>query len=72
MSNYKFKVAIDAEDIYNNLLPEHKELFNTVKITNVELLQDKYVYIECLALEQDIVELPFVQKFTLEQNIRAI
>lgn len=71
MSNYKFKVAIDAADIYNKLLPEQKELFNNIKITNVELLQDKHVYIECLALEQDIQELPFVQKLIGDWNIRA-
>ena len=72
MSNYKFKLAIDAKDIYNKLLPEQKELFNDVKITNVELLQDKYVYIECLALQKDIFERTIVQKLLSGDYITAI
>lgn len=71
MSNYKFTVSIDAEDIYNKLSPEQKDKINNIKITNVQLLQDKYVYIECLALEKDIEELPLFQKLIGDWSIRA-
>ena len=71
MSNYKFKLAIDAADIYNKLLPEQKELFQNVKITNVELLQDKYVYIECLALTNEIIERNCCQRLLTSNYISA-
>ena len=71
MNNYKFSLAIEAEDIYDKLLPEQKEKINKIKITNVQLHQDKRVYIECLALDQDIEELPFTQKLIGDWSIRA-
>lgn len=71
MNNYKFKLAIDAADIYNKLLPEQKDLFNDVKIMNVESCGDKRVIIECLVLEKDIEEVPFVQKIIDDGEIRV-
>ena len=72
MSNYKFKVAIDAKDIYNKLLPEQKEKFNTIKITDVTLCGDKMVTIECLASTDEIIEHTTIQKLIGDWYISAI
>ena len=72
MSNYKFKILIKPEAIYNNLLFEQKKLFNNIQITNAELLNNnRGVEIECLALESDTVETPFVQlvEFSKDKHI---
>lgn len=59
--NYKFKLKIEPEDIYNRLIPEQKEKFNNLKITGVKLLDDGIVEIECLALKDKILENPYRQ-----------
>lgn len=62
MNNCKFTLLIESEDIYNKLLPEQKEQFDSVIITNVDLLNEKFLKIECLALGSTIKEFPYVQK----------
>ena len=61
MSNYKFKLLIKPEEIYSNLLPEQKKLFDNIQITKAELWNSGEVEIECLALENDIKKTPYLQ-----------
>lgn len=72
MSNYKFKLKIEPEDIYNRLIPEQKEKFNNLKITDVKLLDDGIVEIECLALKDKILENPYLQALFSDEYITAI
>ena len=62
MSNYKFTLIIEPKDIYNRLLPEQKEQINNVKITDVTLRDNGSVEIECLALKDEIIEYPYLQR----------
>ena len=62
MSNYRFRLVIEPEDIYNRLLPEQKEQFKKIEITDATLLNDGTVILECLALEDKIGEYPNLQR----------
>lgn len=55
MSLNKMKLIIETEDIYNKLLPEQKEIFKNIMITDVDLVGSS-VIIGCIALKDDIVE----------------
>ena len=70
MSIRKFSVCITAEDIYNKLLPEEKELFTHVKIINADICS-KSIHIECLALQEEINECNHSQKLIGDWNISA-
>ena len=72
MSNCKFKLIIEPKDIYNRLIPEQKERFSNLKITNVKLLDNEIVEIECLALKDDILENPYRQTLLNDEYITAI
>ena len=72
MSNYKFKILIKPEEIYNNLLPEQKNLFNNVQIVKTELLGGGEVAIECLALKNDVKETPFIQIMEFDDKTHLI
>lgn len=61
MANYKFKLLIKPEDIFNKLSPEQKEQFNNIKITKVKLLDNGDVKIECMALENEIKDYQYIQ-----------
>ena len=58
MSNYKFKLAIRPKDIYDRLIPDQKDRFNSIEITSAKLLDYGIVEIECLALKDEIIETP--------------
>ena len=62
MGNYKFTLSIEPEDIYNRLKPEEKKQFDNVKITNVNLLNNGTVEVECIAFDDEIIENPYLQK----------
>lgn len=55
MSLNKMKLIIEPVDIYNKLLPEQKEKFKNIMITDVNLVGGS-VTIECIALEDDVVK----------------
>ena len=54
--NYKIKLFIKPNDIYNKLSLENQNRFSEVKIVNANLLNDGVVEIECLALENPIMD----------------
>ena len=55
MEQYRLKLLIEPNDIYNRLSPEDKERFKEVKIINATLLHDGSVELECLVLENSII-----------------
>ena len=61
MSNYKFKLLIKPEEIYNNLYPEQKKQFNNVQIIKAVLFDNGELEIECLALESEVKKTPYLQ-----------
>lgn len=61
MSLNKINLKIEPVDIYNKLLPEQKEKFKNIMITDVELVGGS-VTIECIALEDDVVESNVLQR----------
>lgn len=60
MSNYRFGLLITPEYIYDKLPLEQKEQFNHVEIVSATVF-DEGLEIECLALEDETVKLPFRQ-----------
>ena len=72
MSNYNFKLIIRPEDIYNKLLPEQRAQFTTVEIVGANLDSRGIVEIECLALDDNIVEKQEVQALLTGIYISAI
>ena len=61
MCNYKFKLLIKPQAIYDNLSPEQKKLFDNIQITKARLWDSGEVEIECLALENAVKETPYIQ-----------
>lgn len=61
MCNYKFKLLIKPQAIYDNLLPEQKKLFDNIQITKARLWDSGEVEIECLALKNAVKETPYLQ-----------
>ena len=69
MSIKKFDVFITPEDIYDKIVPEQRELFSHVKIINATVHGNRGVYIECLALDEEIIEPKYAQKLIGDCNI---
>lgn len=70
MSLNKMKLRIEPVDIYNKLLPEQKEKFKNIMITDVDLV-DGSVTIECIALEDDVMESNVLQRLLPSDCIDA-
>ena len=61
MSNYKFKLLIKSESIFNKLTPEQRQQFSSVEITKATLFENGEVELDCLALENNTIEIPYRQ-----------
>lgn len=72
MSNYRFRLVIKPEDIYNRLLPEQKEQIKKLEITDVDLLNNGDVILECLALTDTIAEYPNLQRLLSDGYITVV
>ena len=72
MSNYKFKLKIEPEDIFNRLVPEQKEQLNSIKVTDAILCDDGSVEIECLALKDKVTTYPNLQRLLSDDYISII
>lgn len=70
MSLNKMKLIIEPVDIYSKLLPEQKEKFKNIMITDVDLVGGS-VTIECIALEDDVVKSNVLQSLLKSDCIDA-
>lgn len=61
MSNYKFKLLIKPESIFNKLTLEQRQQFSSVEITKATLFENGTVELDCLALDSEIIETPYIQ-----------
>ena len=68
MNNFKFKLLIEPNEIYNKLIPKQKQLFDNVQITKATLLDSGDVELECLALSSNITETPYRQVISLSNE----
>lgn len=70
MNLNKMKLVIEPADIHNKLLSEQKEKFKNIMITDVDLV-DGSVMIECIALEDDVVESNVLQHLLKSDYVDA-
>jgi len=68
MKNYQFKLCIKPDEIYNKILPEQRDCFDSVKITQANLLDNGTVELTCLALKDEIIETSYRQLLSLDTN----
>lgn len=61
MSNYRFKLLITPEYIYDMLIPEQEEQFDHIEIMSANLFDNDGLEIECMAFKDETVELSFRQ-----------
>ena len=61
MCNYKIKLKISPNDIFNKLSYNDKKRFNSIEILNTTLLQEGSVIIECLISENKIKDTEYLQ-----------
>ena len=61
MCNYKIKLKITPNDIFNKLSHKDKERFNSIEILNTTLLQDGSAILECLISENKINDTQYLQ-----------
>lgn len=57
-TNYRFRVVLQPQKIYANLPPEQRGQIGSLLITNATLLSNGDVELECLALENEIEDIP--------------
>lgn len=68
MSNFRFRLLVYPEYIYNNLHPDEKEQFDHIEIAGAALSSNGVVEIECLALEDETIERDDLQVLTFEDG----
>ena len=57
-NNYRFRIWVKPEKIYANLTPEQRNQIGSIIITNATLLSCGDVELECLALENEVEDIP--------------
>lgn len=61
MCNYKIKLKISPNDIFNKLSYNDKKRFRSIEILNTTLLQEGSVIIECLISENKTNDISYLQ-----------
>lgn len=71
MSNKRMHLLITADEIYNNLEPFYKGQCSCVEIIQATINASGDVVLECLALEDDVIDTPYIQTLSLDKCITA-